>query len=94
MDAVLHYPTLGSEPEGVWWWDDRPSLASYYTDKTMQVVGEDRMNGASQRADQIDVPEFFFSLENRSPRPDVWTTATVKNQSPIEYLKLMQKRTR
>lgn len=94
MDVVLHYPTLGSRPVGVWWWDGGPSLSRYYTDKNMDVVGQDRMSPVAQRADQIDIPEFFSRLENRSPRPDVWTTATVKNQSPIEYLKFMQKRTR
>lgn len=92
IPVVVHYPDLQSAPEGVWWWDGSSRLTAYYTPGSkLRPNGEAVMAQVVGRADQIDVEEFFSSLEDRAPRPSAWVKASVKAMTPIEFLQLMRK---
>lgn len=89
--AVLHYPNLGAPPQGIWWWDGGPRLASFYTDKDLRAIGAERMGHVAGFADANDIEDFFDRLEDSYPRPSVWKVVMLGDMTAPEYLRFEKK---
>jgi hypothetical protein len=92
MNAVLHFPYWGAKPDGIWWFDGSATLGSYYPDnQPLSIVGGMSMWRFRYRADEVDVPEYFTRLAERTPRPDHWETIKLTGIDAKAFLDLARK---